>query len=67
MKIFIILFSLLTGIFPQTSEGNFSSLLEVMYLHSQLSLQGVACCFFSIFNAAAVIIWMSLLTLPYNL
>lgn len=67
MKIFIILFSLVTGIFPQTSEGNFSSFLEVMYLHSQLSLQGAACWFFSIFNATAVIIWMSLLTLPYNL
>lgn len=28
-SIFIILFSLWTGTFPRTSEGNFSSLLEV--------------------------------------
>lgn len=66
--IFIFLLSLWTGIFPQTSEGNFSSLLEVIIVFMFATVTSGGCLlFFLIFNATAVIIWMSLLTLLYSL
>lgn len=55
--IFIFLLSLWTGIFPQTSEGNFSSLLEVIIVFMFATVTSGGCLLlFLIFNATAVII-----------
>lgn len=44
--IFIVLLFLWTGIFPQTSEGNFSSLLKVIIVFTFVTVTSGGCLLF---------------------